>query len=225
MNDQGPQSPQDPPSGDPPAEEPPAGGDPTSEEPDGADDRAEPGRQMAPQRLRHPDAAPPDPPHRTGIFVDVPSLRTHVGDLLRAFLGGYQVDAFGNMTFTHEDARVFVTVGMSPIGPQVGVFSITNVDVELTPQLAEFLLTTNHSLGFGAFSYDGDNRAVWLRHSLLGATIDAPELQSAVAAVASTAAHFDEIIQGEYGGRAFRDEPTDVQDATAPPPPNAGGYL
>lgn len=181
--------------------------------------------QMAPQRLRHPDAAPPDPPHRTGVFVDVPSLRAHVGDLLRAFLGGYQVDAFGNMTFSHDDARIFVTVGMSPIGPQVGVFSITNVDVELTPQLAEFLLTTNHGLGFGAFSYDGDNRAVWLRHSLLGTTIDAPELQSAVAAVASTAAHFDEIIQGEYGGRAFRDEPTDVQDATAPPPPNAGGYL
>lgn len=218
MTDQG------PPPQDPPPEDHPSDDQPAPDEPDGNPDH-EPGKQLTPQRMRRPDTAAPDPPHRTGVFVDVPSLRAHVGDLLRAFLGGYQVDAFGNMTFTHEDARIFVTVGMSPIGPQVGVFSITNVDVELTPQLAEFLLTTNHGLGFGAFSYDGDNRAVWLRHSLLGATIDAPELQSAVAAVASTAAHFDEIIQGEYGGRAFRDEPTDVQDATAPPPPNASGYL
>lgn len=192
---------------------------------DVADEDARPHHELAPQRMRHPDAVPPDAPRRTGIFVDVPSLRAHVGDLLRGFLGGYQVDAFGNMTFVHEGARVFVTVGMSPIGPQVGVFSITNVDVDLSAKLAEFLLTTNHALGFGAFSYDGENRAVWLRHSLLGTTIDAPELQSAVAAVASTAAHFDEIIQAEYGGQAFRDASSDVQDATTAPPPNASGYL
>ncbi len=200
----------------------PAEEQPGAEQEPGAE---QPHHELAPQRLRHPDAAPPEPPRRTGVFVDVSSLRAHVGDLLRTFLGGYQVDAFGNMIFTHEGARVFITVGMSPIGPQVGVFSITNVDLDLTPRLAEFLLTTNHGLGFGAFSYDGDNRAVWLRHSLLGTTIDAPELQSTVAAVASTAAHFDEIIQAEFGGRAFRDEPSDVQDATTPPPPNASGYL
>ncbi len=34
-----------------------------------------------------------------------------------------------------------------------------------------------------------------------------------------------EVIQSEFGGRAFRDEPADVQDAASPPPPNAGGYL
>lgn len=173
----------------------------------------------------------PAPPRRTGVFLDAEDLREHVGALLRAFLGGYQVDAWGNYTFAHEGARVFVTVGQSPIGPQVGVFSVTNLEIDLTPQLGGFLLTTNHKLGFGSFSYDPDNKAVWLRHSLLGTTLDGPELQSAVAAVASTAAHFDDIIRDRFGGRAFHDAPQDVQDRTKPPEtsqeghPNASGYL
>ena len=165
---------------------------------------------------------PPRPPKRTGVFLDADDLRTHVGGLLRAILGGYEVDAFGNFTFTHEGARIFVTVGPSPIGPQVGVFSVTNLDVELTHDLARLLLTTNHGLGFGAFSYDPDNRSVWLRHTLLGA----------VAAVATTAAQLDHPIRDRFGGRTFADAPDEVQRGVEPPrvdedlaPPNASGYL
>lgn len=184
------------------------------------------------QVQRRESSTPARPPKRTGVFVDPDDLRVHVGELLRAFLGSYQVDTFGNFTFTHEDARVFVTVGMTPIGPQVGVFSITNVDLDLTPPLGTFLLTTNHKLGFGSFSYDPDSSTVWLRHSLLGTTLDGPELQSAVAAVASTAAHFDDVIRDRFGGRAFHDAPEEVQNQARPPDPgdqedypNASGYL
>jgi hypothetical protein len=173
------------------------------------------------------------PPRRTGIFVDPEELRDHVGHLLRTILGGYEVDAFGNFTFTHEDARVFVTVGGSPIGPTVGVFSVTNLEVDLTPGLAAFLLATNHSLGFGAFSYDPPNRAIWLRHTLLGTTLDGPELQSAVAAVATTAARLDDHIRDRFGGRTFQEAPGEVQRRVEPPstsqdaqgPPGATGYL
>jgi hypothetical protein len=172
------------------------------------------------------------PPRRTGIFVDPEDLRDHVGHLLRTILGGYEVDAFGNFTFTHEDARVFVTVGGSPIGPTVGVFSVTNLEVELSPPLAAFLLSTNHTLGFGAFSYDPPNRAVWLRHTLLGTTLDGPELQSAVAAVATTAARLDDHIRDRFGGRTFQEAPGDVQRRVEPPTtgqdpqaPGATGYL
>ncbi len=177
-------------------------------------------------------ASVPPPPRRTGVFVDAADLRVHVGDLLRAMLGGFEVDAWGNFTFTHDGARVFVTVGQSPIGPQVGVFSITNIDVDLGPDLGSFLLTTNHKLGFGAFSYDAKSRSVWLRHSLLGTMLGGPELQAAVAAVASTAAGIDEAIRDRFGGRTFQDAPEDVQSATKPPAPeeqsghpNASGYL
>ena len=176
--------------------------------------------------------SPPPPPRRTGVFVDVDDLREHVGGLLRSILGGHEVDAYGNFTFTHENARVFVTVASSPIGPQIGVFSVTNVDIDLDPDLAGFLLTTNHRLGFGAFSYDPQNRAVWLRHTLLGTTIDLPELQSAVAAIATTAAGLDERIRDRFGGRTFQEAPDDVQQRMEPPSPeagngpaSAGGYL
>ena len=163
----------------------------------------------------------PRPPRRTGVFLDPEDLREHVSGLLRASLGGHEVDAFGNITFTHEHARVFVTVAGSPVGPQVGVFSVTNLDVPFTADLGRFLLTTNHTLGFGAFSYEPDHQAVWLRHTLLGGTLDLPELQTAVVAVATTAARLDHEIRDRFGGRTFQDAPSDVQRQVEPPEPQA----
>jgi hypothetical protein len=207
---------------------------------DVATDGADPGDEVGADGPHHSSAlaavaqasSPPRPPRRTGVFLDPDDLRAHVGALLRAILGGYEVDGFGNYTFTHEGARVFVTVSGSPIGPQVGVFSVTNLELDLTPELSAFLLTTNHTLGFGAFSYDAGNRAVWLRHTLLGTTLDGPELQTAVAAIATTAARLDHPIRDRFGGRTFADAPDDVQRGVEPPQvdpsphaPNASGYL
>jgi hypothetical protein len=201
----------------------------TAEEPSrdaSADDDAAagaPAHGSALARVGRPGAhgpTPPSPPRRTGVFVDTEELRTHVGGLLRVILGGYEVDAFGNFTFTHEDARVFVTIGATPIGPQVGVFSVTNLDLALTPELSAFLLTRNHTMAFGAFSYDPGNQAIWLRHTLLGATLDLPELQAAVAAIATTAAHVDDGIRERFGGRTFQEAPSEVQRRMEPPEPD-----
>jgi hypothetical protein len=179
-----------------------------------------------------PPHAGPTPPRRTGVFVDAEDLRDHVSKLVRATLGGHEVDAFGNITFSHDDARVFITVAGSPVGPQVGVFSVTNLEVPYTPELGYFLLTTNHTLGFGAFSYDPRHGAVWLRHTLLGTTLDLPELQTAVLAIATTAAGLDHEIKDRFGGRRFQEAPDEVQRRMEPPetdperpPPNARGYL
>lgn len=220
----------------PTGHEPGAGSDADdgAEQRRGSDDRTQragqgQGSELSPLAA---DVSPPPPPRRTGVFLDADDLREHVGGLLRAILGGYEVDAFGNFTFTHEQARIFVTVGRSPIGPQVGVFSVTNIDLELTPELGGFLLTTNHRLGFGAFSFDPQNKAVWLRHTLLGTTLDLPELQSAVAAIATTAAGIGASIRDRFGGRTFQEAPDDVQQRMEPPQPrsdtaagNPGGYL
>lgn len=157
------------------------------------------------------------PPRRTGVFVDPDDLRSHVGSLLQSILGGYEVDGFGNFSFTHEDARVFVTVGATPVGLAVNIHSVTNLDLDLDADLARFLAVTNHGLGFGALSYDTDNRAVWLRHSLLGTTLDAPELRAAVASVARTAAALDGEIISRFGGRTFGEASPEVQAATGPP--------
>lgn len=209
---------------------------------DGAPRDQEPGDQEPGEEEHRPhgislvEAGPPHggptPPRRTGVFLDPEDLREHVSKLLRATLGGHEVDAFGNITFTHEDARVFITVAGSPVGPQVGVFSVTNVEVPYSADLGYFLLTTNHTLGFGAFSYDPRHGAVWLRHTLLGTALDLPELQTAVLAVATTAAGLDQEIKDRFGGRRFQEAPDDVQRRMEPPeagpdgpPPNARGYL
>lgn len=174
----------------------------------------------------------PRPPRRTGVFLDPEDLREHVSGLLRSTLGGHEVDAFGNITFTHDDARVFVTVAGSPVGPQVGVFSVTNLEVPYSAELGRFLLTTNHTLGFGAFSYEPQHEAVWLRHTLLGGTLDLPELQTAVVAVAATAARLDGEIRDRFGGRTFQEAPSDLQQQVEPPEtettrsrPGSRGYL
>ncbi len=195
------------------------------------DEAARPG-ELAPRG--GPQGAPLPPPKRTGVFLDPDDLRDHVGELLRAMLGGYEVDAAGNYSFTHDSARIFVTFGASPVGPTVNVFSITNLEVGFTTELGAFLLTTNHKLGFGSFSYDPQNEAVWLKHTLLGTMLDGPELQATLMAIASTAANVDDAIRDQFGGRAFHDAPEDVQKRTRPPETdggdasgtsNASGYL
>lgn len=199
---------------------------------DTPDDHDTAPRGMLVERAVARGIQPQPPPRRTGIFVDAEELRTYVGTLLRAMLGGYEVDALGNMTFTAEGARIFVTVGPGPLGPQVGVFSITNIGVELVPDLAAFLLRTNHRMAFGAFSYEPEQSGVWLRHSLLGGTLDGPELRGAILSVASTASQVGDLIRDRFGGASFEDEPEDVQRSVHPPDPaedddpvNASGYL
>ena len=189
-------------------------------------------RGMLVERAAAQGVQPGPPPRRTGVFVDVEELRSYVGSLLRAMLGGYEVDALGNMTFTAEGARIFVTVGPGPLGPHVGVFSITNIGIELVDDLAAFLLRTNHRMAFGAFSYEPEQGAVWLRHSLLGATLDGPELRGAILSVASTASEVAQLISEKFGGGSFEDEPEDVQRSVHPPDPSedadpvsASGYL
>lgn len=192
-----------------------------------------PGRAMLVERAAAMGVGPSPPPRRTGVFVDVEELRAHVGALLRSMLGGYEVDALGNFTFTAEGARIFTTVGPGSMGPLVGVFSILTVDQPLTPELSGFLLTTNHRMGFGSFSYDPEQRAVWLRHSLLGATLDGPELRAAVISIASTAGKVSTLLRERFGAGSFADASQERQAAVHPPEPehdpdapvNVTGYL
>jgi len=159
-------------------------------------------------------AAAPRPPRRTGVFLDAQDLRSHVGDLLRAIVGSYRVDTFGNFTFDHETARVFVTVGSSPMGPIVGVFSVTNTALELDGDLASWLARTNHRLMLGTLSWDDDNDAVWLRHNLVGTHLDPAELQAAVRSVATSAAAVGDEISERFGGTrmATGDGASDTDD-------------
>lgn len=188
-------------------------------------------RGMLVERAKAKGVQPGPPPRRTGVFVDADELRAYVGQLLQAMLGGYEVDALGNMTFTAQGARIFVTVGTGQLGPQVGVFSITNIGVELVPDLAAFLLRTNLRMAFGSFAHDPEQEGIWLRHTLLGGTLDGPELRGAILSIASTASQVADMIAEKFGTGSFEDEPEDVRKNVHPPDPddddtyNASGYL
>lgn len=167
----------------------------------------------------------PRPPRRTGVFLDPQDLRSHVSDLLRSIVGPHTVDPFGNFTFDHETVRIFVTVAGSPIGPVVGVFSVTNADLELDAGLASFLARTNHRLLLGTLSWDDDNDAVWLRHNLLGTHLDPPELQAAVRSVSSAAVAIAGQVHEQFGGRRFGVDDGDENPPGEPPmaPPDMTG--
>ncbi len=191
----------------------------TGSSPDGDDqsgDRELARRSDSPRgQVASMPTAGPRPPRRTGVFLDPQDLRAHVGDLLRAIVGSYRVDAFGNYTFDHETARIFVTVGGSPLGPIVGIFAVTNTKLSLDVELASWLARTNHGLVLGSLSWDDDNDAVWLRHNLLGTHLDPPELQAAVRAVASAAVTVGDEISERFGGHRTR--PGDATQAAEGP--------
>jgi hypothetical protein len=85
----------------------------SSNDEDDTDDEPTTATSRTGHALRRPGVTPPRPPRRTGVFLDADDLREHVGALLRAILGGYEVDGYGNYTFAYESARVFVTVSGS----------------------------------------------------------------------------------------------------------------
>lgn len=181
------------------------------------------GSEIAPAaRSQTPSVPRPEPPRRTGVFIDPQELRGHVSDLLRTIVGPHRVDPFGNFSFDHDSTRVFVTVNGSPMGPMVGVFSVTNTGLELSSDLSAWMATTNHALALGSLSWDDDNNAVWLRHNLVGSHLDVVELQAAVQAVAGTAAKLDDEIQARFGGKRFTDRSDDQQQPGEGQPPGEG---
>jgi hypothetical protein len=85
----------------------------------------------------------------------------------------------------------------------VRVWSITNVDLPITPELTRFLVTTNAQLAFGGLHLDPRRPSVIMAHSLLGDYLNRAELQVAIAGVAGTADRFAPEIKQRFGGKLF----------------------
>lgn len=72
-------------------------------------------------------------------------------------------------------------------------------DVEVTNELAIFLLEQNSRMRFGAFGLDEDHD-IFFQHNIVGSTCDKNELKASVLAVANTADDFDDEIVSRFGG-------------------------
>ena len=78
-------------------------------------------------------------------------------------------------------------------------------DVELTPELTEFLLTMNDRVVFGGFGVTG-NGEIYFEHALAASGCNKEALRHSVLAVASTASKVCDEIVSRFGGRKMSDD-------------------
>ncbi|HEX2850212.1 MAG TPA: YbjN domain-containing protein, partial [Acidimicrobiales bacterium] len=156
------------------------------------------------------------------------ALRRRLVPLLTQMLGRPPTqDPDGDYVFRYQSATVFVAPRAAPNGVVVlRVFAITNVGVNVGPELALFLARLNFSLAFGRFTLDVEHQAVWFDETLLGDKADDEELEFAIEVVASTADEWDDRIKAMFGGSTGEDVAASKAQGIAPPPkPGEGGYL
>jgi len=155
------------------------------------------------------------------------AMRTRIAPILADVAGAPAVvDRDGDFALKMDGGDVYVSPMAQPsMLPVVRVFAITNVGVNLAPELGLFLSRLNFTLLFGRFALDTDHRAVWFSETLLGEAFTDEELRFTVRMVAETADEWDDRIGQMFGGTARSAQPEDQQPV--PPKPGAppGGYL
>jgi len=119
-------------------------------------------------------------------------------------------EIFGEVVVVHDDVPVFgipygsalVHVVVYPLGKteaaiQVRAYVVRNV--QIVPELAQYLLHQNAQMRFGAFGLDEDND-IFFDYALIGSNCQKEELRAAVSAVMGTADSYDDQIVAKYGG-------------------------
>jgi len=138
------------------------------------------------------------------MAVSMSATRDRVASMLASMVGPVQFSPGGDLSFPFESTRVYVNVGQ--IGDEsaiVNVFAFTNVDVDPTPELYEFVATHAGDWVFGhlALNVTEGRGTLIFRHTLLADYLDEAELATAVRAVAVTANDIDDELKQQFGGR------------------------
>ncbi len=149
--------------------------------------------------------------------------RTRIEEITTGVLGRRpEQDSDGDYVLPLEEVHVMVAPRIAPDGLVViRVFAITNVGVNVTPDLGLLLARLNFGLLFGRFALDAQNRSIWFDESLLGEQIREQELAFAIRMVASTADEWDDRLKQMFGGVTYQ-EVLAGRTAEAPPPIKPG---
>jgi hypothetical protein len=141
--------------------------------------------------------------------------------------GPAEQDEDGDFVLGIGDVHVVVSPRGVPGGPVVvRVFAITNVGVNVVPELGLFLARMNFGLMFGRFALDTEHRAIWFDETLLGDQFSDEELRFAVRVVATTADEWDDRLKQMFGGATYQEVLAGrAREQTPPTKPGAGGYL
>ncbi len=141
--------------------------------------------------------------------------------------GPLEKDADGDYLLPVQDVHVIVAPRVMPGGPVVvRVFAITNVGVNVTPELGLFLARMNFGLMFGRFALDTENRSIWFDEVLLGDQVNDELIDFMVKVVATTADDWDDRLKQMFGGATYQEVLQNRTSESAPPiKPGTGGYL
>jgi hypothetical protein len=127
-------------------------------------------------------------------------------------------DADGDFQLPLGDVRVTVAPRALPAGPViVRVFAVTNVNVNVAPELGLFLARLNFGLMFGRFALDTEHRAIWFDETLLGEQFSDEELRFAVRVVSTTADEWDDRLKQMFGGATYQEVITARANGNEPP--------
>jgi hypothetical protein len=83
----------------------------------------------------------------------------------------------------------------------VQVIAPTNLDVNVTNELAMFVATENSKFVFGRLALYPEQKAVGFEESLLGTFLNRAELEVAIRVAATMANMYDDQIMQQFGGR------------------------
>ena len=158
------------------------------------------------------------------------AMRARLGPILEGIAGGpVPVDQDGDYALQLGTVEVFVSpLAVPNMVPVVRVFAVTNIGVNLTPELGLFLARVNFTLLFGRFALDTDHQAVWFSETLLGEAFSDDELRFTVRMVAETADEWDDRIARTFGGSArptLHDAEQQLPAKPGQPAPDQAGYL
>jgi hypothetical protein len=156
--------------------------------------------------------------------------RTRIEAIVSDIMGGpVERDADGDYVLPVEDVHIVVAPRAAIDGQiVVRIFAITNVAVDVTPELGLFLARLNFGLMFGRFALDTEHRSIWFDETLLGEEFREEELRFAIRMVAGTADVWDDRLKQMFGGATYQEVLAGRTSEAAPttkPGQGLGQYL
>jgi hypothetical protein len=147
------------------------------------------------------------------------TARTRIESIVTEILGrAPEQDEDGDYVLPIDEVHVMVAPRAAPGGQiVVRVFAITNVGVNVAPDLGLFLAGLNFGLMFGRFALDAEHHAIWFDETLLGEQFREEELRFAIRMVASTADGWDDRLKQMFGGATYQEVLAGRAAETAPP--------
>ena len=127
-------------------------------------------------------------------------------------------DQDGDYLLTLGQMQVTIAPRAMPDGGVViRVFAITNVSVNVTPELGLFLARLNFGMMYGRFALDVEHRSIWFDETLLGENFREEELGLVVRMVATTADLWDDRLKQMFGGATYQEILAGRSAETLPP--------